>query len=61
MTYTSRTAEFAADRAELVEVYRAAGHDAADSRCSAIVAERGLSPSQALTLADAVRRHVILS
>lgn len=58
--YTSRTAEFRADVAELVALYGAAGFDAASRRCSAIRAERGLSASEGLTLADAVRRSVIL-
>ena len=43
------------------EAYREAGHDAADSRCAVIVAERRLSASEALTLADAVRRSIILN
>jgi hypothetical protein len=60
MTYTSRTAEFRADVAELLAVYRADGFSAADRRAHEIVARRSLDAAQRLTLADGFRRAAIL-
>jgi hypothetical protein len=58
--YTSRSNEYAADKAELLVLYRAEGFEAASVRCGEIADARGLNAGQRLTLADAVRRHIIL-
>lgn len=57
--YTSRTAEFAADKAELLALYRAEGFYAASRRCAEIADARGLDAGQRLTLADTIRRTLI--
>lgn len=63
MTYTaynSKAAAFKIDLFELLRVYSAEGLAAADRRCRDIIAERGLAPHEALTLADAFRRDLVL-
>lgn len=61
MVYTSRTAEYAADVAELLAVYAAGGFAAASHRCSEIADARGLAAHERLTLADGFRRRAILA
>lgn len=60
MPYTSRIAEYRADLAELIALYRTAGIQATSDRCSAIADARRLADNERLTLADGFRRAVIL-
>lgn len=59
MAYTSKTAAFAADIADLLAVYKADGLAAADLRACKIAAERNLTAAEALTLADGFRRRAV--
>lgn len=60
MAYNSRSPEYAADKAELIALYDAAGFDAASARCAELAAARNLAAHERLTLADGVRRALIL-
>lgn len=61
MTYTTASLEFKADFSEVVDRYESSGFEAASRRAAQICDVRQLSPSEALTLVDAVRRHLILN